>query len=161
MKIIVRTETTRGAHHHLHLVDPGDETFKGPGQYLLAMGEMGTRCLPPRTLITHLLCNDCAPQTQFLHTFVFSSPLHASTQLLSYLSQIALLHQPFLKNIIIRKSTPPPPIPCLLYVMKRTACQPPGSPPRLDSLAIWNKWCSLARPRSQNEQHLLKRMISM
>ena len=80
MKIIVRTETTRGAHHHLHLVDPGDETFKGPGQYLFAMGEMGTRCLPPCTLTIHLqhtYCNDCAPQTQFLHTFVFSSPLHA------------------------------------------------------------------------------------
>ena len=47
--------------------------------------------------------------------------------------------------------------------MKRTAghLHPPGSPPQLDSLAIWNKWCSLARPRSQNEQHLLKRLISM
>ena len=34
-----------------------------------------------------------------------------------------------------------------------------GSPPQLDSLAIWNKWCSLARPRSQNEQHLPRRVI--
>ena len=87
MKIIVRTETTRGAHHHLHLVDPGDETFKGPGQYLLAMGEMGTRCLPPRTLITHLLCNDCAPQTQFCTLLYFQaqcshgSPFHTTLEL--------------------------------------------------------------------------------